>query len=571
MTPFDASGFIAALGDAAAAIVEWLFAIVVDVQVALGDVAALWLVAPYKGQMLVLAVACLGIVATIAAQPTPSRNALVRYVWLAGTVAWVVAAWFAGALLLAAIPGAQGALLAAMLIAFGIWAIGKMVQGHRFAALADARRAHLARLALERVELARHREDFVRSLGQAIVAERGYAVIGLQGGWGAGKSHLVERLVAGFDLGEYGAAEQDAIAVVVNIWEYQSYGDLQWGVLQAIYAHPRSLRSHGWLDLPLWMLLSHWLRLRVRDVKLAIGGSEVNGHAELRLPWQYHLEKVVARHQRRRCNVVIVLDEIDRSEPAVVQIALTLLRRSLNLPGVVAVVPYVPEVVHEKAFSPLTLALPDLASTAHTLLMRFFHEDQAGGRAAPAPAGRNPHADAEAIFDRARADSRAHADSDSDRANGAVFRAVLSLAPLLQQPPHRSRYNLLMEEKYLGERWHVPNIAIEDLLHMLAHDGAIEQAFQVGYGQAACHERIEALKAWLEGQRRLRDGDEGDQPPSRLPRFHRLLSQARFRPLRGYWQEHLTRKGGDVAQSVAALKPEVPLALAVWRAARLRS
>lgn len=537
--------------------VAGFFAAIADGWQGLQEMFVLWQRAEWHGQSILFAVSCLGVVLLFLAQSAPSANALARRFWLAAVGICIVGAWLAGGMLLKPIPGGQGVALAIAMLALGVWAIGKTVQAHRFAALRDARAAACR----PAVPLAAHREEFVRALAKAVVGERAHGVIGLQGGWGAGKSRLVERLVAGFDSGEYGC---DVVAVSVNIWEYQNYGDLQWGVLQAVYAHPRSLQNHGWLDLPLWMLVANWMRLRVRDFKLAFGGNEVNGQAELRLPWQYHLEKAVARQRRRSRNVLLVLDEIDRGDAVAVQSVLTLLRRSLNLPGVVAVVPYVPEVVREKAFNPLALALPDLIATAHVLLMEIRGDvaDAAPGQTrrkgkskrAVAPPDFDPFGDAASLRDQEAAIGLRDGQTAGKPAPGDLLHgAVLRLAPLLRRRRERDLfYYARMEEKYLGERWHLPSISVADLLWMLDREAVLQEAFGVAYGNDAPL-RVEQLKGWL---RALVSPSE----------FLDRLGKARFRRLKGYWMEHLTRN--PHAPAPLRLAPEIPLALAVWRASR---
>jgi hypothetical protein len=541
------------LSDLTTVAMHWVRELPGSVVNALVEIVAAWQILPWKGQSVVLAGACIGVLLLILLNSTPGRSPARRRLWLAVISLCVAFVWLSGALLLQLVPGAQGALLVGILVSFGVWSIGKTLQANRFAALRDARYGDESRQALSS-----QREAFLKSLGGTVIGERHYAVIGLQGGWGGGKSRLAECLVQDINQGGYLGQKDEAIAVSVNVWEYQNYGDLQWGVLQALYAHPETLRAHGWLDLPLWMLLSHWLRLRLRDFRLASGWGEVHGQAELRLPWQYHFEKVIARHRRRGRNVLIIIDEIDRCGPGVAQAALTLLRRSLNIPGVIAMVPYVPDSIRHKAFSPLALTLPDLVSTAYAILLGFHHEIQqqainrpslpqtdktttrpeADGRAAQIL---NPYLDARLVTQPGR---------DETDAADTMYRAVQELAPLLDRQDFRQRYYRLMEEKYLGERWHVPQIDTDDLRLMLEQDETIRQAFAVAYPHS-WNQELKKLDAWL-----------GRQIKGNA--FMAELGRARFRRLRGYWQEHLTRTTAKAKMP----EPQILLALAVWRAAR---
>lgn len=78
--------------------------------------------------------------------------------------------------------------------------------------------------------------------------------------------------------------------------------------------------------------------------------------------------------KRSRGHAVLVLDEIDRASPLAAQTALTLLRRSLDLPNIAVVVPYVEEVLLGKAFSPRTALLPDLEALLHASLFQLWAE-----------------------------------------------------------------------------------------------------------------------------------------------------------------------------------------------------
>lgn len=297
-------------------------------------------------------------------QATPSRFRLVRLLFFILTLAAVVSFVIAGVGVATNLPPGTGTAFGVVCLFLGLLVLAKLSQAYRFAALRDAR--HPSRPEAVTNDLPSQAE-FLYSLRDAIrgASLSGMLPLGIRGRWGSGKSYLVDRLLATLAHPPADELPIPCVAVKVSVWEYQGYDDMQWGVLQAIYAHPRTLERLRWLYLPAVAILLSWLRIKFAGLKLKLFDGAVESEATLRLNWQEHLEKVVGRIVGRGWKVVIVLDEIDRATAPTTQAALTLVHRSLNLPGVVVLLPYVQEQVRVKAFDPFVLELADLKDTAY--------------------------------------------------------------------------------------------------------------------------------------------------------------------------------------------------------------
>jgi hypothetical protein len=194
-------------------------------------------------------------------------------------------------------------------------------------------------------------------------------VLPIEGRLGEGKSFLVQWLKHNCD-----GQRSKPVVVVVDVWQQQTESDLQAAILEALFCHPAYLARLGWLQVPASFLFARWIaavrvlrsrfELRVRDSKAGLElDFDIPG-----LRWQSHFERATARMVRAGRNTVVVLDEIDRSTPLVAQAALTLARRSVDVPGVTVLIPYIRSLIRYKAFNPLLPVLPDLGSSMDAIL-----------------------------------------------------------------------------------------------------------------------------------------------------------------------------------------------------------
>jgi hypothetical protein len=196
----------------------------------------------------------------------------------------------------------------------------------------------------------------------ALITERAAGrVLPIEGRLGEGKSFLVHKLRQASE-----SHRSSLVVIIVDVWQQQTDSDLQGAILEAMFGHPEYLRRLNWLQVPATFLLARWIaavrsahssiELRLRDSKAAL-------ELDLSIPrlrWQAHFERATGRVARSRRRTVLVLDEIDRAAPPVAQAALTLARRSVDVPGVVVVIPYIRSFIRFKAFNPLLPTLPDL-------------------------------------------------------------------------------------------------------------------------------------------------------------------------------------------------------------------
>lgn len=273
------------------------------------------------------------------------------------------------------------------------WLLAKMLLLQRFSAI------HCARVSLPEDEIERllpFQEKDLEQLRKAILAEgvdRGSRVIQLIGRWGQGKSFVIERLGIFLqsrvhtEVTGKGAADECAV-VVINVWEQQSEPDLHLAIVEQILSHDRYWYPYGWLHYPLSLFVARV----TKEWRLALSaGAATKAKAEIQVPFtlpkptgRRYLEQQVARVRKRGIRTVVVLDEIDRAAPRVVQSAMTLSRRSLDMPGIVVILSYVDQLIRHKAFNPLVRSLPDLDSTMHAVIFDQGPENAIGGvNAAP--------------------------------------------------------------------------------------------------------------------------------------------------------------------------------------------
>lgn len=203
--------------------------------------------------------------------------------------------------------------------------------------------------------------------------------IGMRGGWGSGKSTVLDAWASK-------AEHRHDIAVVwCNVWENDSEHDLHWILTQAIVAHPKvMLRAMDRYTLRLVFtrlinlprLIPQGLRLRWTPAE----NAQVDGLVLPRpLRFQEALENVVQRATQvgykdkdDRLRIVVVLDELDRARAETAQAAMILVRRALELPGMVVVLPYVEEQLLYKVFNPLSAVNIDLRETMLAILRASY-------------------------------------------------------------------------------------------------------------------------------------------------------------------------------------------------------
>lgn len=224
----------------------------------------------------------------------------------------------------------------------------------------------------------------LEELGKLITDQYLGRVLPLEGRLGEGKSFLVQRLQY-----DWKADRSKPAVVVVDVWQQQTESDLQAAILEALYCHPAYLARLGWLQAPASFLFARWIaavRSWSSTLELRVRQSKVGLHVDLDIPglrWQSHFERATARMVRAGRSTVIVLDEIDRATPSVTQSALTLARRSVDVPGVTVLIPYIRSLIRYKAFNPLQPTQRDLSSSMDAIL----YEERFAARSATAIGG----------------------------------------------------------------------------------------------------------------------------------------------------------------------------------------
>jgi len=196
-------------------------------------------------------------------------------------------------------------------------------------------------------------------------------LIALKGGWGSGKSFLLQVFRRRLESGQKSAGK--VVVVHVDIWRHSTERDLHLALFEALLSHPDVPPFPALFRYP--MALIPVLLLRYFSRVFQQGQIEVSGlKVALTLPvllWQQSLEHAVAVSRRRGRRVVWILDEIDRCSPELAQGAVALARRALSLPGCIVILPYVPEQLRYKVFNPLRLTRPDIDSTLQALIFDY--------------------------------------------------------------------------------------------------------------------------------------------------------------------------------------------------------
>ncbi|MGH8906866.1 MAG: P-loop NTPase fold protein [Egibacteraceae bacterium] len=346
------------------------------------------------------------------------------------------------------------ALLWGLRVALGVGAallIGKLLLLHRFAACHRAKPRHDDRSEIER--LLPFQRTCLTRLQSAILSlrpEDEAQVIQFTGEVGDGKSFMLDR------LGRFLDHEHPSRTAVVQVdaWGQQSEPDLYLAMVEEILSHWRYWFPYGWLRYPLPMCL---LRA-AKDARFGVsagGGATTKLEFPLQPPrptWQHSLERLTARVRKLEWRTVLVLDEVDRAAPRVAQEAMTLTRRSLDLPGVVVVLSYVDEQVRFKVFNPLRVGLEDLDSTMLALIYEQWPElaepDQLDGRLAEPPQD---------------SDASAHCYGPPAQLNDSLRRAYAKVPPEAR-PSLQSRF----AERYLSTRpMLIPRLESRDVAEMV--------------------------------------------------------------------------------------------------------
>jgi hypothetical protein len=124
-------------------------------------------------------------------------------------------------------------------------------------------------------------------------------------------------------------------------------------------------------------ILVRRLKCWFQQLRLKTSAVEMDISLGVPLPWQKYLDKLAAITPS---GFVVVLDEIDRATPPMAQVAIAMIRRSLDKPGITVIVPYVPEQIRYKVFNPLLCETTDLQSSILADIWNDLITDHAAGK-----------------------------------------------------------------------------------------------------------------------------------------------------------------------------------------------
>ncbi len=134
--------------------------------------------------------------------------------------------------------------------------------------------------------------------------------------------------------------------VRINVWRHQRDLDLHFALLSQILAHPLLLR-HCLGAYPAQLLLFpvlSWLSLLLPKgmrFNLRFSQGALDANVAVPLVGQEGFQRVVRRALNNQIRLVVLLDELDRSDPRIAQAACLIARRSLDEPGVLTILPFV--------------------------------------------------------------------------------------------------------------------------------------------------------------------------------------------------------------------------------------
>jgi hypothetical protein len=360
-------------------------------------------------------------------------------------------------------------LLEATVVSLLVLIDGKVFLLHRF-----GRRTERARDGAGAPRLLPSQERDVERLSHLVTTgdrESGQ-VIPIQGRWGEGKSFMLRCAKRLWD--EDGRPDSPTM-VIVDVWQQETEVDLQISIIEALLSHRRFLSGYRWLRIPTAFLFARsfaYLANSASTVKLKLlAGSSADVEADLKLPrlrWQPLFQRIVAANSATR-RTVIALDEVDRATPAIAQAALTLARRSADVPGVTVLIPYIRPLMRYKAFNPLLPTLPDLASSMEAVLYEDALGRPAGAADTADPAARGSIHDWLKSVPPALAGAAAGAGAPAkDAAPRGEISDLLMRSYMSVPREHREMLVTKFEEKYLGPaslRLHQPNY--DDVAAML--------------------------------------------------------------------------------------------------------
>jgi hypothetical protein len=303
-------------------------------------------------------------------------------------------------------------------------------------------------------------------------SRRGTSVlVGLRAVWGGGKTTVMYALKR--ELRE----QTEFVPVYLNAWRAETAEELHFHVVQTIVTNPaiwpwaapfmsrrllcriaagRQFHSPNWLERLQKLKWRVSLDSKGSDNKV---GAELSGEHLVATPLDFQDDlrrclQVLRSHGRE---VVLLVDEIERGTHLSAQAMLVLLRRSLDLPGMHVVMPYVPEVLDALVFEPLALRSPELDATAmavmtgHARLRKQAFERLARSEQRQRKSRRDPGKAAES----------------ADTAHGAELRRALLTEYMLISDIERSRLLRRMREKYTGASIDVTSGSPKDLVYFL--------------------------------------------------------------------------------------------------------
>lgn len=189
----------------------------------------------------------------------------------------------------------------------------------------------------------------------------------LEGGWGVGKSRVLDALRKTSEASASSDTPADAVRTLhvdVNAWRIVDPLKVEQAIVESVFGSWQVLRHGGWRLRPLWGWFGLWIS-RVQLVAKS-GASQVtldglptpvplNDADRLR-----RLARVVRRSGAR---VLVVVDEVDRCEPIIAQSVLSVLIRSVIQPGIGALVVRVPAQMSDKVRNPVRWGLPDVSAS----------------------------------------------------------------------------------------------------------------------------------------------------------------------------------------------------------------
>ncbi len=252
-------------------------------------------------------------------------------------------------------------------------------------------------------------------------------IIAIKGAWGAGKTILLDTITQYFDVrsrrrvlqpvsasqksgSSSRASFQDhaspfairdaegqpvkSVVVPVNVWSESTEREFHLALFERLVGHPEVpavavgsgwplflQECHRWFHYPLMLLPTYILKYCgniFSGGKVTLPGGMSFSLNLSDMLWRWELDQTLHDLRKYNYRVIWAIDDLDRTSPDMAQAALSVIRRFLNHPGSIVLLPYVEDQLRYKVFNLLMQTRTDIEATMFAVIWnRVMTEDAA--------------------------------------------------------------------------------------------------------------------------------------------------------------------------------------------------